>query len=150
MPLQQMSLTPAELDAALQQLRKAKSAHLRWRAYAMVLSAGYAVEEGQLPLRETECQFGCWYYGEGQLLKDLPAFKAIEAPHQELHAIYQDIFQQLFNQEEPSFWKKLLGSKSNNPRPEELEEQLSRLTECSKAMLEELDALEQILTRSQL
>ncbi len=34
----------------------------------------------------TECDFGKWYYGEGQkLYGDNPAFKAIEEPHKKIH-----------------------------------------------------------------
>jgi len=138
----------ADRETVLLQIRKAKTAHLRWRAYAMALSSGYAVEEGQLPLKPTECQFGCWYYGAGQELKSLPAFQAIEVPHQRLHKIYSDIFQQLFDQPEPSFLKKLLGSSTSHTGAENIEARIEELTECSRAMLEHLEALErQIASR---
>ncbi|MCA6064271.1 CZB domain-containing protein [Thalassolituus marinus] len=132
----------ADRETVLLQIRKAKTAHLRWRAYAMALSSGYAVEEGQLPLQPTECQFGCWYYGAGQELKNLPAFKAIEAPHQRLHKIYSDIFQQLFDQPEPPFWKKLLGSTTTLTTAQDVEARIDELTACSREMLENLEALE--------
>lgn len=130
-------------EQVLVQIRRAKTAHLRWRAYAMALSSGYTVEEGQLPLQPTDCQFGCWYFGQGQALKDLPEFQAIDLPHKKVHAIYQDIFQQLFDQPEPSFWQKLLGSKAKNTASSLLiEEKLQTLSEHSRIMLEALDQLE--------
>ncbi len=138
----------ADRETVLLQIRKAKTAHLRWRAYAMALSSGYAVEEGQLPLKPTECQFGCWYHGAGQALKNLAEFQAIEAPHRRLHKIYSDIFQQLFDQPEPSFLKKLLGSSTSHTGAENIEARIEELTECSRAMLEHLEALErQIASR---
>lgn len=133
-------------EQVLIQIRRAKTAHLRWRAYAMALSSGYTVEEGQLPLQPTDCQFGQWYFGQGQALKDLPEFQAIDIPHKQVHAIYQDIFQQLFGQPEPSFWQKLLGSKAQNTASSLLiEEKLQTLNEHSRIMLEALDQLEKVV-----
>ena len=100
----------------LQQLRKAKTAHLRWRAYAMALTSGYAVEEGQLPVEHTDCQFGGWYYGEGQALKDYPEFTGLEEIHHQVHAVYKDIFQMLFDKPEKSIWRKLMGKSASSDK----------------------------------
>ncbi|WP_430461275.1 CZB domain-containing protein [Thalassolituus sp. LLYu03] len=134
----------SEKDQILNQIRRAKTAHLRWRAYAMALSSGYEVEEGQLPLQPTDCQFGCWYHGAGQQLAALPEFTAIDRPHRDVHRIYQDIFEQLFERAEPSFWQKLLGSKTSlNARNSlAVEKQLQQLNDASRVMLDALDTLE--------
>ncbi len=140
----------AEIDQILQQIRRAKTAHLRWRAYAMALSTGYAVEEGQLPMDHTECQFGHWYYSVPEELSALPEFQAVEQPHQQVHAIYREIFQQLFNQPEPSFWQKLMGQKATDAENRKIAEQkLALLNDKSREMLDVLEALEKTLQQMQ-
>jgi len=138
-----------DISAILLQLRKAKTAHLRWRAYAMALSSGYAVEEGQLPVQHTDCQFGRWYYGEGQTLNKYQEFRDIEEIHSQLHHIYQEIFKTLFDQPEPSFWKKLLGKSADADlinKKMQLEKKLERLSDQSRKMMEALDQLEKVIT----
>lgn len=82
----------------LSRIRRAKSSHIRWRAYAQGLVAGVEVKEDRLPVRHTDCQFGKWYYGEGQaLLGRVSIYEDIEGPHEMLHSIYEQIFQ-LVNQ----------------------------------------------------
>ena len=131
-------------EQVLLQIRKAKTAHLRWRAYAMALSSGYAVEEGQLPMQPTECQFGCWYHNADPVLSKLPEFIAIDKPHKLVHQVYQEIFELLFNQPEPSFWQKLLGSQasSNKGHSQQIEYKIGQLSEYSRQMLEALEKLE--------
>lgn len=139
-------ISTEEIDQILQQTRRAKTAHLRWRAYAMALTTGYSVEEGQLPMEHTDCQFGHWYYSAGPQLTALPEFQAIEEPHKQVHAIYHDIFQLLFNQPEPSFWQKLMGQKAANSDNKKLaEKKLEVLTEKSREMLDVLENLEKVL-----
>ena len=53
-------------NEALQQLRKAKTAHLKWRTYAQALVGGVSVEADKTPLAHTECEFGRWYLGPGR------------------------------------------------------------------------------------
>jgi hypothetical protein len=73
-------------------IRRAKSSHIRWRAYAQSLVEGVSVDEDKAPVRHTDCRFGQWYFGEGaRLLRDLAVFKRIQAPHENLHSIYEEI-----------------------------------------------------------
>ncbi len=80
-------------------IRRAKSSHIRWRAYAQGLVSGVQVAEDRLPVKHTDCKFGQWYYGEGkQLLGHLDIFKDVEAPHEMLHAVYGQIHELVVNQ----------------------------------------------------
>jgi len=49
----------------LRVIRKAKSSHIRWRAYAQALVAGLEVPADGAPVNHQSCGFGKWYYGEG-------------------------------------------------------------------------------------
>lgn len=81
-------------NEALQHLRKAKTAHLKWRTYAQALAAGVGVEDGKAPVAHTECEFGLWYMGPGQALRKIShLYEDIEDPHRLLHEAYADIYQ---------------------------------------------------------
>ena len=138
------SISTAQQQSILQQLQRARSAHLRWRAYAQALVSGYDIEEGQLPLEHTDCQFGHWYYGAGQQLKELPAFRAVEEPHQQLHATYQQLYRMVLQRNDPTVLDDLLvlimpGFRQR--RQNDINRQLEQLIRCSEQMLGALDAL---------
>lgn len=125
-------------------LRGAKSAHIKWRAYAQAIVAGLPVSEDQVPVIHTDCAFGKWYYGPGQKLSSLPGYAAIEAPHEALHSIYMQIFQLLFETEEVSFFRKLIGTgKKRDDRKEQINALLNSLIEMSKTLLAAIELLEQ-------
>lgn len=85
-----MSINKAD---ALSQLRKAKGAHIKWRAYAQAMVSGVDVSKEKVPVEHTNCAFGKWYHNEGkQELGHLPAYEGIYTPHEMLHEIYKRIF----------------------------------------------------------
>lgn len=109
-------------------IRKAKSSHIRWRAYAQGLVSGVQVGEDRLPVKHTDCKFGQWYYGEGKkLLGHLDIFKDVEAPHEMLHAVYGQIHELVMNQGD------------NRTAHGKLEE----LVAISRTLLEQIEILEQ-------
>ncbi len=127
----------------LAQLRAAKSAHIKWRSYAQALVAGVPLDENQVPVIHTDCSFGKWYYGEGQSLSRLPAYRAIEVPHEMLHAIYMQLFKLLFETEELGFFSKLVGaSKRRQEKSAQIDSLLAKLVEMSRTLLEALEMLE--------
>lgn len=143
------SMTTTQQHSALQQLQRARSAHLRWRAYAQALVSGYEIEEGQLPLAHTDCQFGHWYYGAGQQLKDSAAFRAVEDPHLQLHATYQQIYRLVLQRQSPTVLDELLAMLMPGfaqRRQHDIDQQLEHLRHCSEQMLSALDKLEQEIT----
>ena len=128
----------------LAQLRAAKSAHIKWRSYAQALVAGVPLDESQVPVIHTDCSFGKWYYGAGQHLSMMPTFRAIETPHEMLHAIYMQLFKLLFETEEPSFFQKMIGAskRSKQEKSDQIDKQLSKLVDMSRTLLEALELLE--------
>jgi hypothetical protein len=128
----------------LTQLRQAKSAHIQWRAYAQALVAGIPVEKDHVPVIHTNCAFGKWYYGRGQQLSSLSAYRAIETPHEMLHQIYMKIFNLLFGSGESTFFKRVFGSKGklNAKDKEQAEELMRNLLSVSETLLEAVSLLE--------
>lgn len=124
-------------------LRAARSAHIKWRSYAQALVAGLPLDEGQVPVIHTDCAFGRWYYGPGQKLSSLGAFRSIETPHEALHAIYLQIFTKLFETEERSLFDKLIGVAKKSDRQEQIAVLLDSLIGMSKALLAAIEVLEQ-------
>lgn len=128
----------------VEQLRKAKSAHIQWRSYAQALIAGIEVKHDHVPVIHTDCKFGKWYYGKGQRLASLPAYAAIETPHEMLHQIYMRIFKLLFDQEEVGLLSKILGQKSRMEQRnrEEAEQLMEKMIAVSGTLLEAIEMLE--------
>lgn len=114
-----------DLYEAQQKLRKAKTAHLKWRTYAQALAAGLNIDETKAPLDHTSCEFGQWYHGSGQTLRDAtPLFDEIAEPHRLLHEIYAELYQL---------------AKVNKP-PQQIREKLVSLEGISGSLLELIDA----------
>ncbi|MFP4132254.1 CZB domain-containing protein [Thiohalospira sp.] len=129
-----MTLKSDEIEETLDILRRARSAHIRWRSYAHGLVNGVPVSEDKLPVHHTECAFGRWYYGEGQQrLGDLAIFQDLEGPHEMLHGIYARIHEAVQN-----------GKKGKARR---LFEELQAV---SRDLVDQLDLLEQQIRRGQL
>jgi len=131
----------------IRRLREAKKAHRRWVSNAQILMQGIPVQNDQLPLNDTECGFGQWYYGDGQALRGYEVFRAIEAPHQRLHGLYLDIFHLLFRKRKTSLLGKLLG-RSAKPSTQELDQArqlFAQLNAESLRIMELLDRLEELI-----
>lgn len=109
---------------AIEEVRRAKKAHKEWVARAEALVRGLPLAREQVPVLPTECEFGKWYYGEGQELQDLEAFQALEPVHDELHRIYMDIFRLLFGEPRVGLLDRWLG------RAHEIREQQRRQAEA--------------------
>jgi len=89
--------------------RAVRKAHADWiTRLTGVLSGSVQLRADQVS-DHTSCQFGKWYYGEGQrLYGQLPEFKAIEGPHGKVHQAARTIVQ-LYNQGEKLEAVRVLG-----------------------------------------
>jgi hypothetical protein len=85
--------TATQNTELLDLIRRAKSSHVRWRAYAQGLVAGVEVKPENLPVKHTDCRFGKWYFSEGmETFGDLAIFRDLQGAHEMLHAVYEQIF----------------------------------------------------------
>jgi hypothetical protein len=129
---------------ALEQLRKAKGAHIKWRAYAQALVSGVPVSNEKIPIEHTACAFGQWYHGEAKLkLGHLAAYEAIYTPHEMLHEIYKRIFE-VINSPDPGGLKKSPSPKNgrDNERLALARSYMEELVGVSETLLLALDILE--------
>ncbi len=127
----------------IHKLRNAKSAHIRWRTYAQALVSGLEVDDDKVPVLHTDCAFGKWYYGSGQRLSSVAAYKAIEHPHEMMHQLYMKLFKHLFEEEDVSLFRKLTGlSSKKNKHNGQAEIFMKEIIDMSKTLLETIEVLE--------
>ena len=95
----------------LTSIRGARRAHIMWVDRAKALVHGLEIKKEQIPIEITECDFGKWFYCDGQILLSLfteRAVKKLDNKHKELHSIYMKIFKIYFPVVKPSFFAKFL------------------------------------------
>ena len=136
-------------NEVLSVLQNAARIHKQWVGNALALIEGVPLDKGKVPVNATECEFGKWYYGDGQKMKKLNGFKEIEASHYKLHAIYTEIFSILFGEKsrEPSFFHKLFGTshKIMEENREEAMEKYHLLEKQSETIISQLEQLEKVI-----
>lgn len=78
----------------IMQIRSAKAAHIRWKSFVQISLRGILTQDSKvdIPIVQTECDFGKWYYGDGLALSMLPSFAALEEPHEMVHETYIQIY----------------------------------------------------------
>jgi hypothetical protein len=130
-------------------LRGAAVSHKKWVGNALALIEGVPLEKDKVPVNSTECEFGIWYYSDGQNLKDIPGFKEIEKPHNKLHRTYMEIFGILYGEEsKPSFFSKLIG-RSHKVAEEKRDAAMDKyqvLEDNSNVIVNQLDQLEKVIS----
>ncbi len=137
----------SEIDKkmALDKLRKAKGAHIKWRAYAQALVSGVPVSDDKIPVEHTDCAFGQWYHGEGkQKLGHLASYEGIHTPHEMLHEIYKRIFTVVHTKDRGGL-RALFSSRASreNARMTLARQYMDELVGVSETLLRALDILEQ-------
>lgn len=137
-------------EELITRLRDARRGHKKWVGYALSLIEGVPLDKGQVPLNSTECEFGKWYHGDGQSLRDIPGFKEIDSYHDALHKTYMEIFVLLFGEdkEKKSFWGGLFGSshKSSDEKRKLAMQKYNKLSDQSDVILDKLEQLEKVIS----
>jgi mevalonate kinase len=141
-------------NEVLTQLRTAKAAHIKWLQKAKLLITGIEVDENAIPIDSTECNFGKWFYSEGQMLNALSnnpieSMKEIETLHSKLHDKYLKIFSIFFAKDKKTgFFAQLFGKKRKDPSTAEQElakEYYSEMEKISQDLLDAINKLERRL-----
>jgi len=138
-------------DEIVKRLKNAQQAHIQWLACAEALISGTELEKEKIPLTYAECDFGRWYYGDGQCLLILSSFNALEKPHKTLHGFYHEIFTILYGETKQSFLSKLFGSEKKHTaeKYEQAKTLLLPLEQASNQMVRTLRLLEaEVMTMS--
>jgi len=75
-------------------LRMAKTSHIKWISNVQILMRLDDIHQANanIPVNYTMCDFGKWYYGEGQKLGEYSEYLDIEEVHQSVHDTYLQIY----------------------------------------------------------
>ena len=125
---------------AIEAIRKAKMNHKKWISYAKAIHMGIPVDKNAVPMLETECGFGQWYYGEGQVFSDFDSYQTIEEPHAMLHHKYMQLYKARKAPVKGGFFTS--KSKAQNKKNELLNKHMEQLIQISELLLENLKSFE--------
>jgi len=139
-----------EKEDVLRNIRAARRAHVVWVQRAKSLVNGLPVTKEQIPLEVTACEFGRWFYCDGQILLSIfteDAVKQVEEKHKALHDIYMKIFKIYFSTVNQSFFARLLKYKRVVSESEKFiaHEELINLEEVSSELISYLNIIEKKL-----
>ena len=131
----------------LDHLKGARRAHLKWVQSAEALISELPVDNNDVPVEYTACNFGRWLYSDGQKLAKLDGIKYLEEiaiKHQELHEEYRKIYNIYFGQDNRSFLGKLFNSKPkiNNYDQQLAKKHYQKLKNISEDLLTLIELLE--------
>lgn len=136
-------------EEILGQLRTAKAAHVSWVQRAKMLIEGFSINESSIPVNSTECEFGKWFYSDGQRLNDIrnnpvSAMTEIEELHFKLHDIYMNIFKIYYDTEKKGFFSKLFGQKKkvSDEEKEVAKKYFDEMEGVSKELVQALNTME--------
>ncbi|HFS67846.1 MAG TPA: hypothetical protein ENK67_06500 [Flavobacteriia bacterium] len=78
----------------ISKLRMAKTSHMKWISDVQILIRLGDVEQAnaKVPVNYTSCDFGRWYYSDGQMLSEYSEYTDIEEIHQLVHDTYLQIY----------------------------------------------------------
>ncbi len=134
-------------EEVLKNIRAARRSHVMWVDRARSLVNGFPVNKEQIPLEVTSCDFGQWFYCDGQILLVIfseESIKKLENKHRELHDSYMKIFKIYFDTSNQSFIAKLLKRRkkiSDRERHLALED-LQKLEKVSDELVSYLNIIE--------
>ena len=123
----------------LKSIRGARREHVKWVYKAKKLVNGLEISKDEIPLKVTDCEFGKWFYCDGQILLYIfkeEAVEKLEAKHRELHDIYMNIFKIYFDTSNLSFLEKLLKRKKKRILAIEEQTAIKYLTQLEEVSVE--------------
>ncbi len=131
----------------LKSIRAARRSHVKWVDHAKALVNGLEITKEQIPLEVTSCEFGKWFYCDGQILLSIfkeEAVELLETKHRELHDVYMKIFKIYFDTSNRSLLEKLLRRPKKISATEEHTafKYFSELEEVSKILISYLNIIE--------
>ena len=77
----------------IKRLQEAKVSHKAWMSFVQILIRLGNIEtaNASIPINYTMCEFGKWYYGEGQVLTIFTEYEQMEDIHKNVHDTYLQI-----------------------------------------------------------
>ncbi len=133
----------------LEELRKAKAAHINWVQKAKLLISGFKIDEDAIPVNATQCHFGQWFYSDAQRLNGLRTnplhcMERVEKLHTQLHDIYLNIYKIYYDIEPQGLLSRLFGKKKSTTKEAtaRAQEYFNEMERVSKELINELNMME--------
>ncbi len=91
----------------IEHLRAAKMSHKKWMSFVQILIRLEDIQAANatISINYTLCDFGKWYYGEGQVLSFLSEYIQMEEIHKNVHDTYLQIYELYVKPISGSFFK---------------------------------------------
>ncbi|MCF6366620.1 MAG: CZB domain-containing protein [Bacteroidales bacterium] len=124
----------------LDALTDARTAHVKWHAYAQALAMGIESGAEKLPQLYTDCTFGKWYYSTGHFLSFMPEFREIEPIHENLHKLYIQIYQKYLSPDKVGLF--FNSAKAKARKQKEMNIMVVQLKEISNILLDKMTLVE--------
>ncbi|QSZ43012.1 hypothetical protein GJV85_13155 [Sulfurimonas aquatica] len=141
-------------EDVLAQVEVAKLSHTEWVDHARRLMNGFEIQKSATPVNPTECDFGLWFYGSGQLLSSLSnnpleCMQNIEKLHLSFHTTYSNIFNIYFSAvPKKGFFTNFFDSKIKDidaDDKERVKTEFKKMQATAKELFEEISRLERRL-----
>ncbi len=136
-------------EKVLKQLIAAKEAHIYWVNKAESLIRGIEIEESIIPVKETDCKLGCWFYSERQKLSNLrnnpqENVDLVESLHKNLHSEYAKIYYIYYVKDTRGFFSKLFKKKKKISENDKkiAKEYFENLSDISIDLLDEINRMQ--------
>jgi len=131
----------------VQKIRLARLAHVKWVQRAKSLVNGVPIKEEDIPLTSDACEFGKWFYSDGQILLAIfneRSVKEIEDLHNQLHNEYMKIFSIYFDMSNIGFFARLLskGKRVSEEEKKRAKSYLNLLEVTSNKLIKKLNIME--------
>lgn len=81
----------------IQDIAEAKVAHMRWVKRASHLVSGYDIDKNFVPIEETACSFGKWFYTHGIFLLRDEKYEDLMERIGELHIQVHDYYREIYD-----------------------------------------------------
>ena len=137
----------------IQDINEAKVAHMRWVKRAKHLVSGYNIDINFVPVEETACNFGKWFYTHGIFLLRDERYEELMERIGELHIQVHNYYREIYNiyfviPENRSLLKKIVtfsSKKVSTKDKEKAAEAFKSLEETSTQLIELLEELKSAL-----
>jgi len=122
-------------------LEQARMSHIRWIAKAEALIEGVPLDKASVPLLDTDCEFGQWYYGDGRILRHFQHYDMLHHYHHQVHRVYMDIFTILYGKNDKKNILQWLGIQRefHDDKRQKAQALLPQLKNASQELLIVLD-----------
>ncbi len=129
----------------LTNVTSARLNHLLWRLHIESEHSGKKFKDFTVEVSEKDCEFGKWFYNEGNTIKHLGYYDKIETLHKKTHEQYS-IYLDTIKDNKGSFLKNVFKSKTKIENEKgKLNEIFNNIINISHRLVSELKQLEKLL-----